>query len=75
MLSAIHNTLYLGVNVFQELIQNAEDAHATQVKFLHDKHSHGESKLHSKELSWFQVLSILVIVLSCSWSYGTLCLC
>lgn len=40
---------------FQELIQNAEDARATQVKFLHDKHSYGAMKLHRKELSQFQV--------------------
>ena len=39
----------------QELIQNAEDAGATQVKFLHDRHSYGKEKLHSKELAKFQV--------------------
>ena len=42
--------------IFKELIQNAEDAGATQVKFLHDKHSHGTDKLYNEELAKFQVL-------------------
>lgn len=50
--------VYWDANVLQELIQNAEDAHASQVKFLHDKHSYGTEKLHSRELSQFQVGSI-----------------
>ena len=41
--------------MYQELIQNAEDAGASQVKFLHDRHSYGKEKLHSKELAKFQV--------------------
>ena len=47
---------------FQELIQNAEDAGASQVKFLHDKHSHGTEKLHSDGLAQFQVRSNFKIV-------------
>lgn len=39
----------------QELIQNAEDAGATQVKFLHDRHSHETSKLYDDDLAEFQV--------------------
>ena len=39
----------------QELIQNAEDASATQVKFLHDKHSYGTSQLYDDDLAKFQV--------------------
>jgi len=42
---------------WKELIQNAEDAGASQVKFLHDKHSYGTEKLHSKELAQFQVVA------------------
>ena len=41
--------------IFKELIQNAEDADATQVKFLHDKHSYGTDKLYNEELAKFQV--------------------
>ena len=40
---------------FQELIQNAEDAGATEVKFLYDKHSYGTKKLLRKSLARFQV--------------------
>ena len=42
---------------FQELIQNAEDARASQVKFLYDKHSYSarEEKLYSGGLRQFQV--------------------
>ena len=43
------------VFIFQELIQNAEDAGATQVKFLHDKHSYGTNKLYNEDLEKFQV--------------------
>ena len=41
--------------LFQELIQNAEDAGATEVKFLYDKHSYGRKKLLRKSLAQFQV--------------------
>ena len=41
----------------QELIQNAEDAGATKVKFLHDKNSYGTAQLYDdcEELSECQV--------------------
>ncbi|CAH3193173.1 unnamed protein product, partial [Porites evermanni] len=42
------------LKVRNELIQNAEDARATQVKFLHDLHSYGTEKLHSEGLAQFQ---------------------
>ena len=47
------------LTLFQELIQNAEDAGASQVKFLHDKHSHGTERLHSDGLAKFQVRSLI----------------
>ena len=47
--------LVVFVIIFQELIQNAEDAGATQVKFLHDKHSYGTDKLYNEDLVKFQV--------------------
>ena len=40
--------------LFQELIQNAEDAGATEVKFLYDKHSYGTKKLLRKALHGFR---------------------
>lgn len=40
--------------ILKELIQNAEDAGAKQVKFLYDKHSFGTDKLFSKGLAQFQ---------------------
>ena len=39
----------------QELIQNAEDARATQVKFLYDKNSYGTTHLYDEDLAQFQV--------------------
>ena len=43
--------------MLQELIQNAEDAGATEVKFLYDCNTYGQDKryLHCPELSQFQV--------------------
>ena len=41
--------------LFQELVQNAEDAGASHVKFLYDKNSYGTEKLHSEGLARFQV--------------------
>ena len=38
-------TLYTSL-CLQELIQNAEDAGATKVKFLHDKNSYGTAQLY-----------------------------
>ncbi|KAL9966875.1 hypothetical protein ACROYT_G025012 [Oculina patagonica] len=40
--------------IVKELIQNAEDAGASKVKLLHDKHSYGTEKLHSEGLAQFQ---------------------
>ncbi len=39
----------------QELIQNAEDAGASDVKFLYDKHTYGTAHLYDEELAQFQV--------------------
>lgn len=48
----------------QELIQNAEDACATQVKFLYDKNSYGTAHLYDEELAQFQVqLTILPYII------------
>ena len=41
--------------LMQEIIQNAEDAGATQVKFLYDKNSFGTARLYNEELAQFQV--------------------
>ena len=41
--------------IFKELIQNAEDAGASQVKFLYDKHGYGTDKLRNEKLATFQV--------------------
>ena len=49
MLAVVH------ILFFKELIQNAEDAGASQVKFLYDKHSYGKKKLHHEKLATFQV--------------------
>ena len=43
------------ISFFKELIQNAEDAGASQVKFLHDKNSYGTDKLRNEKLATFQV--------------------
>ena len=49
--------LYFRDFIIKELLQNAEDAGATQVKFLHDKHSYGTKQLYNdrKDLAKFQV--------------------
>ena len=49
MLKVVH------ILFFKELIQNAEDAGARQVKFLYDKHSYGTDKLRNEKLATFQV--------------------
>ena len=43
--------------MIQELIQNAEDAGATEVKFLYDRRQYGQDPrhLHHPELAKFQV--------------------
>ena len=55
-----HSTDLISLYTFlclQELIQNAEDAGATKVKFLHDKNSYGTAQLYDdcEELSECQV--------------------
>ena len=39
----------------QELLQNAEDAGAHEVKFIYDEHSYPTSKLHHPDMANFQV--------------------
>ena len=55
LVDLIYLTISLCCFFCQELIQNAEDAEATEVKFLYDKHSYGTKKLLSKSLAQFQV--------------------
>ena len=38
----------------QELIQNADDAEATEVVFIHDERSYGTESLWTKELGEYQ---------------------
>lgn len=38
----------------QELIQNAEDAGATEVKFLYDETQYGTETLWSKDMAQYQ---------------------
>lgn len=38
----------------QELIQNAEDAGATEVRFLYDETQHGTETLWSKDMAQYQ---------------------
>ena len=45
--------------LFQELLQNAEDAGAQRVQFLYDKNSYAETKLHSSDMAPFQVSCLL----------------
>ena len=45
----------LNCSFLQELIQNAEDANARRVKFLHDKNSYGTEHLSDEDLAQFQV--------------------
>jgi lipid II:glycine glycyltransferase (peptidoglycan interpeptide bridge formation enzyme) len=40
--------------VFQELIQNADDAGARTVTFLYDQHTYGTKSLHHPDLAAFQ---------------------
>jgi len=49
---------------YQELIQNAEDAGATHIKFLHDKNSYGKAQLYDKKLEKFQVKERLDIIIA-----------
>lgn len=49
--------------IFKELIQNAEDAGAKEVRFLFDKNTYGQDSrlLHHPELATFQVNRLLHI--------------
>ena len=44
------------------MIQNAEDANATRVKFLHDKHSHDTEHLYDEDLAQFQVNALFCLI-------------
>lgn len=46
--------LYLGFLLPQELIQNAEDAGATEVRFLYDETQYGTETLWSKDMAQYQ---------------------
>ena len=41
--------------MYQELLQNAEDAGASEVKFVYDHHSYGRHLLHHPDMAAFQV--------------------
>ncbi|CAI9579965.1 unnamed protein product, partial [Staurois parvus] len=43
-----------GGQILKELIQNAEDAGASEVKFLFDETHHGTGSLFSKEMAQYQ---------------------
>lgn len=61
--------------MLQELVQNAEDAGASEVKFFYDKHSHPTACLFDEELAQFQVqLSFKAIHLLSFSSSGPLVL-
>ena len=45
--------------IFQEIIQNADDAKATEVKFFIDERSHGQQNLLHPSLTKFQGPSLL----------------
>ena len=45
----------------QEMIQNAEDAGATEVTFLYDKHTYGTDTLYQPELAKHQVRTCMIL--------------
>lgn len=49
-----YELLFFGVYLDQELIQNAEDAGATEVKFLYDETQYGTETLWSKDMAQYQ---------------------
>eukprot|EP01080_Neovahlkampfia_damariscottae_P008276 gene8276-101_t len=51
---------YSDNTIFIELLQNAEDAGATQFSVVYDKRTHGSKRLFNKELSDFQGPSLLI---------------
>ena len=46
--------------MFQELLQNAEDAGAKVVKFIYDERSYGTTSLHHPDMCNFQVFTKLM---------------
>ena len=58
------NAYLSSVSLIQELIQNAEDARATQLKFLYDKNSYKATHLYDEELAQFQVKLIITLHLT-----------
>ncbi|XP_019627876.1 PREDICTED: sacsin-like [Branchiostoma belcheri] len=48
------------IDIFKELLQNADDAGATEVKFIHDKRRHSEEKIFSTEWNHLQGPALLV---------------
>lgn len=63
MYNKINNTLKLyekDVSIFKELLQNADDAKATEFKFVLDEREHPKEKLFDPNLAELQGTSILV---------------
>ena len=52
------------VLLIQELTQNAEDAKASQLKFLYDKKRYKATYLYDEELAQFQVKLIITLHLA-----------
>lgn len=46
---------------FQELIQNADDANATEVVFIHDERSYGTESLWTNELKEYQGITRVAV--------------
>lgn len=53
-ITALLNIIIFGIFLAQELIQNAEDAGATEVKFLYDETQYGTETLWSKDMAQYQ---------------------
>ncbi|XP_035677243.1 sacsin-like [Branchiostoma floridae] len=49
-----------GIDIFKELLQNADDAGATEVKFIYDTRCHSDKKIFDKEWKYLQGPSLLV---------------
>lgn len=49
---------------FQELIQNADDAKATEVVFIHDERSYGTESLWTNELKEYQGITTVAVRVS-----------
>ncbi|CAL1581563.1 unnamed protein product [Knipowitschia caucasica] len=48
-----------GGQILKELIQNADDANATEVRFIHDDRSYGTQSLCNQHLAKYQVLQLV----------------